>query len=80
VPIYGSWPATFAVAHSSHTDNSMDERLLVWQLEGPIDRQVTDRVTALLHSKVTMARAAATSPQPDREPDARGAADGQDVP
>ncbi len=69
-----------AVAHSSHYDNRMDERLLVWQLEGPIDRQLTDRVTALLHSKVTMARASATSPGPDSEPDVRGATEPQDMP
>ena len=43
----------------------MDERLLVWQLEGPIDRQLSERVTALLQSRVTLARAA-VAPPPSR--------------
>ena len=50
----------------------MDERILIWQLEGPIDRQLSDRVTALLQSKVTIAKAAAAAPRPSAERDVTG--------
>jgi hypothetical protein len=57
----------------------MDERILIWQLEGPIDRQLSDRVTALLQSKLTIARAAA-APRPGSDEELTAAKRQDDLP
>jgi hypothetical protein len=58
----------------------MDERLLVWQLEGPIDRQRSEHVTALLQSRLTLARATAVPPRSQDDAAVTGPAAESDPP